>query len=322
MQEEGIDFEESFAHVARLEAVRMFIAYTAHKNITIFQMDVKTAFLNGTIEYEVYGQQHEGEKLVSWSSKKQDCTAMSTAEAEYVSLSACCAQVIWMRTQLLDYGYKYNRIMMYCDSKSAIAISCNLVQHSKTKHIDIRYHFIKGHVEKGTVELYFVGTEYQLADLLLKLFLKNALTIWRSTRLTPPALVPTVDKADEMILQDTLQEIEKMVDEPENVIDDSPIPRNDDQNIPGTSVNEKQKRGNNWMGVYELKRREEREIGRYGYLFEHLKAKFLSRKSFDTLADHLQKYLITTCRTSAVRPRDQDDPHDNAPPKGENNAKR
>ncbi|GJT45928.1 hypothetical protein Tco_0954643 [Tanacetum coccineum] len=107
-------------------------------------------------------------KLVSWSSKKQDCTAMSTAEAEYVSLYACCAQVIWMRTQLLYYRYKYNRIPMYCDSKSAIAISCNPVQHSKTKHIDIRYHFIKEHVEKGIVELYFVGTEYQLADLFTK----------------------------------------------------------------------------------------------------------------------------------------------------------
>ncbi|GJZ96056.1 hypothetical protein Tco_0668390 [Tanacetum coccineum] len=93
---------------------------------------------------------------------------MSTAEAEYVSLSACCAQVIWMRTQLLDYRYKYNQIPMYCDSKSAIAISCNPVQHSKTKHIDIWYHFIKEHVEKGIVELYFVGTEYQLADLFTK----------------------------------------------------------------------------------------------------------------------------------------------------------
>ncbi|GJU32975.1 copia protein [Tanacetum coccineum] len=114
------------------------------------------------------GVQFLGGKLVSWSSKKQDCTAMSTAEAEYVSLSACCAQVIWMRTQLLDYGFKYNRIPMYCDSKSAIAISCNPVQHSKTKHIDIRYHFIKEHVERGTVEIYFVGTEYQLADLFTK----------------------------------------------------------------------------------------------------------------------------------------------------------
>ncbi|GKB37682.1 hypothetical protein Tco_0882624, partial [Tanacetum coccineum] len=73
------------------------------------------------------GLQFLGEKLVSWSSKKQDCTALSTVEAEYVSLSACFAQVIWMRTQLLDYGYKLNIIPMYCDSNSAIAISCNLV---------------------------------------------------------------------------------------------------------------------------------------------------------------------------------------------------
>nr|GEW19759.1 hypothetical protein [Tanacetum cinerariifolium] len=97
-----------------------------------------------------------------------DCTAMSTAEVEYVSLSACCAQVIWMRMKLLDYGYRYNKIPMYCDSKSASAISCNPVQHSRTKHINIRYHFIKEHVEKGTTELYFVGTEYQFADLFTK----------------------------------------------------------------------------------------------------------------------------------------------------------
>ncbi|GJY83231.1 retrovirus-related pol polyprotein from transposon TNT 1-94 [Tanacetum coccineum] len=175
------------------------------------------------------GLQFLGEKLVSWSSKKQDCTAMSTAEAEYVSLSACCAQVIWMRTQLLDYGYKYNRIPMSCDSKSAIAISCYPVHHSKTKHIDIRYHFIKEHVEKGTVELYFVRTEYQLADLFTKALPKERFEYLvhrigircmtptqlecltkRSTRLTPPALVPTVDKAYEMILQDTLQERGKL----------------------------------------------------------------------------------------------------------------
>ena len=109
-----------------------------------------------------------GEKLVSWSSKKQDCTALSTAEAEYVSLSACCAQVLWMRTQLTDYGFTFDKIPMYCDSKSAIAISCNPVHHSKTKHIRVRYHFIKEYVENGTVELFFVKTDYQLADLLTK----------------------------------------------------------------------------------------------------------------------------------------------------------
>nr|GFA69860.1 hypothetical protein [Tanacetum cinerariifolium] len=71
------------------------------------------------------GVQFLGEKLVSWSLKKQDCTALSTAEAKYVSLSTCCAQVLWMRTQLTDYGFHFNKIPIYCDSKSAIAISCN-----------------------------------------------------------------------------------------------------------------------------------------------------------------------------------------------------
>nr|GEU61259.1 integrase, catalytic region, zinc finger, CCHC-type, peptidase aspartic, catalytic [Tanacetum cinerariifolium] len=171
-QEKGIDFEESFAAVARLEAVRNFMAYAAHKNFPIYQMDVKMAFLNGPLKEEVFvclpdgyvdpdfpnhvyrlkkalyglkqapkacrpdisfatfvcaryqdsgfeliaysdadlagcnddckstsgGIQFLGDKLVSWSSKNQDCTTMSTAKAEYVSLSACCAQVIWMRT--------------------------------------------------------------------------------------------------------------------------------------------------------------------------------------------------------------------------------
>ncbi|GJU13680.1 hypothetical protein Tco_1136076 [Tanacetum coccineum] len=93
---------------------------------------------------------------------------MSSAEVEYVSLSACCAQVLWMRTQLTDYGFHFDKIPMYCDSKAFIAISCNPVQHSRTKHIDVRYHFIKEQVEKGIVELFFVGTEYQLADLFTK----------------------------------------------------------------------------------------------------------------------------------------------------------
>nr|GEW61935.1 putative ribonuclease H-like domain-containing protein [Tanacetum cinerariifolium] len=110
----------------------------------------------------------DGDKLVSWSSKKQDCTSMSSAEAEYVSLSACYAQVLWMRTQLTDYGFHFDKIPMYCDSKAAIAISCNLVHHSRTKHIDVRYHLIKEKVEKGTVELFFVRTEYQLAYLFTK----------------------------------------------------------------------------------------------------------------------------------------------------------
>nr|GEX85276.1 uncharacterized mitochondrial protein AtMg00810-like [Tanacetum cinerariifolium] len=74
------------------------------------------------------GARFLGKKLVSWSSKKQDCTSLSTAKSEYVSLSACCAQFLWMRTQLINYGYHFDKILIYCDSKSAIAtaISCNL----------------------------------------------------------------------------------------------------------------------------------------------------------------------------------------------------
>nr|GEW22295.1 hypothetical protein [Tanacetum cinerariifolium] len=257
-QKEGVDFEEPFAPVARLEAVRLFIAYATHKSFTVYQMDIKTTFLYSPLKEEVYVNQPDGfvdpyhpdkvyhlkkalyglkqapracvgtpmatkqldadlsgtpvdqtkhqsmypkdigfelstfsysdhagcvdsrkstsggiqflggDKLVSWSSKKKDYMSMSSAEAEYVSLSVCCAQVLWMRTQLTDYGFYFDKIPMYCDSKAAIAISCNPVHHSRTKYIDVRYHFIKEKVEKGIVELFFIGTEYQLADLFTK----------------------------------------------------------------------------------------------------------------------------------------------------------
>nr|GEY79611.1 retrovirus-related Pol polyprotein from transposon TNT 1-94 [Tanacetum cinerariifolium] len=231
-QEEGIDFEKSFALVTRLEAVRLFITYAAHEYFPVYHMDVKTTFLNGTLKKEVYVAQPDGfvdfdhpdevyrlrkalyglkqaprawydelsnfmmskgftkgfqihqspcgifinqakyalqilkkhdadhagcldtrkstsreiqflgDKLVSWMSKKKDYTAMALAETKYVMLSASCAHVMWMRTQLKDYGFNYNKIPLYCDSQSAIAISCNPVQHSRTNHIHTRYYFI------------------------------------------------------------------------------------------------------------------------------------------------------------------------------------
>ncbi|GJW95109.1 retrovirus-related pol polyprotein from transposon TNT 1-94 [Tanacetum coccineum] len=232
-----------------MEAMRIFLAYDAHKTFIIFQMDVKNDFLYGLLKEDVYVCQLEGfinhdhpshvyklkkalyglkqasrawynelskfllqnhfhkgffdptlfirrfnddilvytkdsgfeltgfldadytrcrdsfkstsggtqflcEKMVSWSSKKQDCTMLSTAKVEYVSLSACCAQVLLMRTQLTDYGYHFNKVPIYCESKSAIAISCNPIQYSRTKHIAVHYHFIK--------------TDYQLTDLFTK----------------------------------------------------------------------------------------------------------------------------------------------------------
>nr|GEW97202.1 hypothetical protein [Tanacetum cinerariifolium] len=226
-QKEGVNFEESFAPIARLEAVRLFIAYAAHKSFTVYQMDVKTTFLYGPLKKEVYVNQPDGfvdpyhsdkvyrlkkalyglkQALREWYNElpkfllskrfSKDTIHMglwyskdigfeltafsdsdhagcldsrkSTSGAEYVSLSAFCAQVLWMRTQLTDYSFHFDKIPMYCDSKAAIAISRNPVQHSRTKHINVRYHFIKENVEKGIVELFFVGTEYQLADLFTK----------------------------------------------------------------------------------------------------------------------------------------------------------
>nr|GEX91886.1 uncharacterized mitochondrial protein AtMg00810-like [Tanacetum cinerariifolium] len=203
-QEEGIDFEESFAPVARIEAIRIFITNAASKNITIYQMDVKTSFLNGisvdqtrfrsmvgsqmyltasrpdfvfavsmcaryqakptkrhlealkqvfqylkgTINWGLWyskdtamaltaytdadhagcqdmrrstsgSAQFIGDKLVSWSYKKQKSTAISTTEAEYISISGCCAQILWMRSQLTDYGFDFKKIPLYCDNRSA-----------------------------------------------------------------------------------------------------------------------------------------------------------------------------------------------------------
>ncbi|GKD45908.1 retrovirus-related pol polyprotein from transposon TNT 1-94 [Tanacetum coccineum] len=125
-------------------------------------------YLKGTINMGLRYSKDIGDKIVSWSSKKQKCTAISSTETEYIALSGCCAQILWMCSQLTDYGFQFNKIPLYYDSKSAIALCCSNVQHSQAKHIDVRYHFIKEQVENGIMELYFVRTEYQLADIFTK----------------------------------------------------------------------------------------------------------------------------------------------------------
>ncbi|GJU50947.1 hypothetical protein Tco_1220502 [Tanacetum coccineum] len=142
-----------------------------------------------------------GDRLISWSSKRQKSAAISSTEAEYIALYGCCAQVLWMRSQLTDYGLGFNKIPMYCDNKSAIALCCNNVQHSRSKYIDIRFYFIKEQVENGVVELYFVNTKYQLADIFTKAlgrerieFLINKLGM-RS--FTPETLKQLADEAEE-----------------------------------------------------------------------------------------------------------------------------
>ncbi|GJV68596.1 hypothetical protein Tco_1484105 [Tanacetum coccineum] len=142
-----------------------------------------------------------GDRLVSWLSKRQKSATISSTEAEYIAMSGCCAQILWMRSQLTDYGLGFNKIPMYCDNKSATALCCNNVQHSRSKHIDIRFHFIKEHVEDGVIELYFVNMEYQLADIFTKPlcrerieFLINKLGM-RS--FTPETLKQLADEVDE-----------------------------------------------------------------------------------------------------------------------------
>nr|GEY59107.1 retrovirus-related Pol polyprotein from transposon TNT 1-94 [Tanacetum cinerariifolium] len=224
-QEDGIDFEESFALVARLEPVLIFFAYAAHKSFLIYQMDVKMAFLNGLLKEEVYvaqpngfvdpdhpekvyrlrkalyGLKHTprawydelskfltskdadhagfidsrkstyggikflGDKLVNWMSEKQNCTAMSLAEAEYVALSASCSQVMWMRTQHQDYGFNYNKIPLYCDSQSAIAISCN---PNCTAMSSAEAEYVALSASSAQVMI-----EYQLADMFTKALPKD-----------------------------------------------------------------------------------------------------------------------------------------------------
>ncbi|GKB96243.1 retrovirus-related pol polyprotein from transposon TNT 1-94 [Tanacetum coccineum] len=292
-QEEGIDFEESFAPVDRLDAIRIFLAYAAHMNMVefskgtvdptlfirrqgkdillvqiyvndiIFADPVDTPMVEkskldedtqgkavdpthyrrmiGTLMYLTASRpdltfiglwypkdssialtayadadharcqdtrrntsgcmQLLGDKLVSWSSKRQKSAAISSTKAEYIAMSSCCAQILYMRLQLTDYGLGFNKIPMYYDNKSAIALCCNNVQHFRSKHIDIRFHFIKGQVENGVVELYFVNTEYQLADIFTKAlcrerieFLINKLGM-RS--FTPETLKQLADEAEE-----------------------------------------------------------------------------------------------------------------------------
>nr|GEY68644.1 hypothetical protein [Tanacetum cinerariifolium] len=214
-QQEGIDYDETFAPVARIEAILLFLAYAAHKDFTVFQMDVKTSFglenydtvptpmveqdklkldlvgkpvdhtdyrsmirslmyvtssrpdimfatcmcaryqanpnkhhvsavkrifcyLKGTINLGLWYPKDSGFDLTAYLDADHAGCNLDRKKSEYVAVSGCCAQVLWMRTQLTDYGFFYDKVPFYCDSKSAIAISCNPIQHTRTKHIDVR----------------------------------------------------------------------------------------------------------------------------------------------------------------------------------------
>ena len=114
-----------------------------------------------------------GSSLISWHCKKQACVALSTAEAEYIAAGSCCAQTLWLRQQLSDFGILLNNIPIKCDNTSAINLSRNPVMHSRTKHIEIRHHFLREHIANGTCDIQFIGTEFQLADLFTKPLAKD-----------------------------------------------------------------------------------------------------------------------------------------------------
>ena len=94
--------------------------------------------------------------------------ALSTTEVEYIDVEHGCAQIIWLKHQLLDYGVRLSKVPLYCNNTSVINLTKNRIQHSKTKHIDIRHHFICDHVQKGDCEIQFVKNENQLANLFTK----------------------------------------------------------------------------------------------------------------------------------------------------------
>ena len=109
-----------------------------------------------------------GNSLVAWSSRKQSSVAQSIAESEYVAAASYFSQILWIVATLKDYGVTLENVPLFCDNNSATCIAKNPVQHSRTKHIDIRYHFLRDNVEKENIMLHHVDTEHQLADIFTK----------------------------------------------------------------------------------------------------------------------------------------------------------
>jgi hypothetical protein len=103
--------------------------------------------------------------LVSWSSKKQNSVALSTAKAEYITVGSCCAQLLWMKATLRDFGINFKRVPLLCDNESAMKLTNNPVQYQRIKHIDVRHHFIRDHQQKGGICIESIGTDDQLADI-------------------------------------------------------------------------------------------------------------------------------------------------------------
>jgi hypothetical protein len=109
-----------------------------------------------------------GSSLNCWSSRKQSSGAQSTIEAKYVAAASCCYQILWIVHTMRDYGKTYKSVPLMCDSSSVICLAQNSVFHGRAKHIKVRHHFLRDHVEKGDIEIKYIDIERQLADIFIK----------------------------------------------------------------------------------------------------------------------------------------------------------
>nr|GEU90386.1 copia protein [Tanacetum cinerariifolium] len=166
-QQEGIDYDESYAPVARLESIRILLAYACSLDFKLFQMDVKSAFLTDRKSTSSICT-FMGCCLTSWFSKKQTALAISTIEAKYVSARKACQQALWMKQALIDYDVRLDDVPIICDNKGAIDLSKNPVKHSRTKHIEIRHHFLRDNVQNGHISIEKVPSVDNIADILTK----------------------------------------------------------------------------------------------------------------------------------------------------------
>ncbi|GJT13039.1 retrovirus-related pol polyprotein from transposon TNT 1-94 [Tanacetum coccineum] len=185
-QQEGIDYDITYALVARLESIRILLAYACALDFKLFQMDVKSAFLNGFINEEVYVAQPPGfidfekpdhvyklkkalyglkqaPKAWHYALRIMTALAISSTKAKYVSAGKACQQALWMKQAFIDYD-----ILIMCDNKDAIDLSKNPVQHSRNKHIKIRHHFLRDNVQKGHISIKKVPSVENIADILAK----------------------------------------------------------------------------------------------------------------------------------------------------------
>ncbi|GJR65352.1 copia protein [Tanacetum coccineum] len=201
-QQKGIDYDETYAPVARLESIRILLAYACALDFKLLQMDVKSAFLNGFINDEVYVAQPPGfidfeksdhvyklkKALYGLKQAPKACTSgichgmlfdilvleethrscYSTTKAEYLSAGKACQQALWMKQALIDYDVRLDDVPIMCDNKGAIDLSENPVQHSRTKHIEIRHHFLRDNVQKGHISIEKVPSVDNIVDILMK----------------------------------------------------------------------------------------------------------------------------------------------------------